>query len=64
VSRLCRNEWCERIPRDVRIIDPAEVTRPALQNAALLLTTEAVIADKAEKKTGPAGGDLSGGMGF
>jgi len=48
------------------IIDPAKVTRSALQNAAsiaaLFLTTEAVIADKPEK-AGPAmpGGD--GGMG-
>ncbi|TAK69949.1 MAG: chaperonin GroEL [Actinomycetota bacterium] len=48
------------------IIDPAKVTRSALQNAAsiagLFLTTEAVIADKPEK-TAPAmpGGD--GGMG-
>jgi chaperonin GroEL len=48
------------------IIDPAKVTRSALQNAAsiaaLFLTTEAVIADKPEKSA-PAmpGGD--GGMG-
>ena len=36
------------------VIDPAKVTRAALQNAAsiagLLLTTEAVIADKPEKR--------------
>ena len=47
------------------IIDPAKVTRSALQNAAsiaaLFLTTEAVIADKPEKSSAPAGGD--GGMG-
>ncbi|MBK9159511.1 MAG: chaperonin GroEL [Propionibacteriaceae bacterium] len=48
------------------IIDPAKVTRSALQNAAsiaaLFLTTEAVIADKPEKTPAmPAGGD--GGMG-
>jgi chaperonin GroEL len=48
------------------ILDPAKVTRSALQNAAsiaaLFLTTEAVVADKPEK-AGPAmpGGD--GGMG-
>jgi chaperonin GroEL len=48
------------------IIDPAKVTRSALQNAAsiagLFLTTEAVVADKPEKAA-PAmpGGD--GGMG-
>ena len=43
------------------IIDPAKVTRSALQNAAsiaaLFLTTEAVIADKPEKTPAmPAGG--------
>jgi chaperonin GroEL len=47
------------------IIDPAKVTRSALQNAAsiaaLFLTTEAVIADKPEKAA-PAG-DPTGGMG-
>ncbi len=51
------------------IVDPAKVTRTALQNAAsigsLILTTEAVIADKPEKKEAhshaPAGGP--GGMG-
>ena len=52
------------------IIDPAKVTRSALQNAAsiaaLFLTTEAVIADKPEKASAmPAGGgDEMGGMGF
>lgn len=52
------------------IIDPAKVTRSALQNAAsiaaLFLTTEAVIADKPEKSAAPAmpGGDEMGGMGF
>ncbi|OYO00251.1 chaperonin GroEL [Enemella evansiae] len=51
------------------IIDPAKVTRSALQNAAsiaaLFLTTEAVIADKPEKAPAmPAGGDEMGGMGF
>ncbi|MCF2529406.1 chaperonin GroEL [Yinghuangia soli] len=51
------------------IIDPAKVTRSALQNAAsiaaLFLTTEAVIADKPEKGGAPAGGapDM-GGMDF
>jgi chaperonin GroEL len=47
------------------IIDPAKVTRSALQNAAsiagLFLTTEAVIADKPEKA--PAGGNMGGGDG-
>ena len=43
------------------IIDPAKVTRSALQNAAsiaaLFLTTEAVVADKPEKARPPMGGD-------
>ncbi|MFE9398403.1 chaperonin GroEL [Streptomyces flavidovirens] len=47
------------------IIDPAKVTRSALQNAAsiaaLFLTTEAVIADKPEKAGAPAGGGMPGG---
>jgi len=47
------------------IIDPAKVTRFALQNAAsvssLLLTTECMIAEKKEDK--PAGGMPGGGMG-
>jgi len=51
---------------DAGIIDPAKVTRSALQNAAsiaaLFLTTEAVIADKPEKASAPAGGG-DGGMG-
>jgi chaperonin GroEL len=52
------------------ILDPAKVTRSALQNAAsiaaLFLTTEAVIADKPEKAAPamPGGGDEMGGMGF
>jgi chaperonin GroEL len=49
------------------IIDPAKVTRSALQNAAsiagLFLTTEAVVADKPEKTPAPMG-DPSGGMDF
>jgi len=47
------------------IIDPAKVTRSALQNAAsiaaLFLTTEAVIVEKPEKDKAPAapgGGDM------
>ncbi len=47
------------------VIDPAKVTRSALQNAAsiaaLLLTTEAIVADKPEPPSAPMGGD--GGMG-
>jgi len=47
------------------IIDPAKVTRAALQNAAsiaaLVLTTECLVADKPEKAA--AGGGMPGGMG-
>ena len=57
------------------VIDPAKVTRAALQNAAsiagLLLTTEAVVADKPEPASAapampPGGGGMGGmgGMGF
>jgi chaperonin GroEL len=52
------------------IIDPAKVTRAALQNAAsiagLVLTTEALVADKPEPPAPagpPGGGDPMGGMG-
>ncbi|MDP2044088.1 MAG: TCP-1/cpn60 chaperonin family protein, partial [Candidatus Omnitrophota bacterium] len=52
------------------VIDPTKVTRSALQNAAsiaaLLLTTEALIADKPEKDEKmpmmPPGGGMGGGM--
>ena len=47
------------------IIDPVKVTRSALQNAssiaAMILTTDAVVADKPEKKE--TIGDMAGGMG-
>ena len=47
------------------IVDPAKVTRTALQNAAsigsLLLTTEAVITDKPEKEDRGAAGGMPGG---
>jgi chaperonin GroEL len=50
------------------VIDPTKVTRSALENAAsvsgLLLTTEAVVADKPEpKNAGGAGAPDMGGMG-
>src|SRR3989344_4745439 len=51
---------------DAGIIDPVKVTRSALQNAAsaaaMLLTTEAAIANIPEKKDSIAGG-MPGGMG-
>jgi len=48
------------------IVDPAKVTRSALQNAAsiagMVLTTEAIVVDKPEPKTpAPAGGGMGGG---
>ncbi|MDA8033391.1 MAG: chaperonin GroEL [Actinomycetota bacterium] len=51
------------------VIDPAKVTRSALQNAAsiaaLLLTTEVIVADKPEPKADAAGGmPPGGGMGM
>ena len=55
---------------DAGIIDPAKVTRSALQNAAsiaaLLLTTEVIVAEKPEKEKTPpmpGGGGYGGGMG-
>jgi chaperonin GroEL len=49
------------------IIDPTKVVRTALQDAAsvagLLVTTEAMIAERPEKKGPPAGGPGGGGMG-
>ena len=53
------------------VIDPVKVTRSALQNASsvagLLLTTEAMIAEKPKKDGGapamPAGGGMGGSMG-
>ncbi|MBA4249946.1 MAG: chaperonin GroEL [Candidatus Puniceispirillum sp.] len=49
------------------IIDPTKVVRTALQDAAsvagLLITTEAMIAEKPEAKASPAGAPGMGGMG-
>jgi len=51
---------------EMGVIDPTKVARTALENAAsvagLLLTTEAVVADKPEKATANAAPDM-GGMG-
>ena len=48
------------------IIDPTKVVRAALQDAAsvagLLITTEAMVAERPEKKSAPMGGG-GGGMG-
>jgi chaperonin GroEL len=53
---------------DLGVIDPTKVTRTALENAAsvagLLLTTEAVVADRPEKASAmPGGAPDMGGMG-
>jgi chaperonin GroEL len=61
-----KGEWVDMVKSG--IIDPAKVTRSALQNAAsvaaLLLTTECAITDIPEKKDAhPAPGGGMGGMG-
>jgi chaperonin GroEL len=64
-------EYCDMIKAG--IIDPAKVVRTALQDAAsvagLLITTEAMVAEKPEKKDSMPAGDMGGmggmgGMGF
>ncbi len=60
------NEYVDMIKSG--IIDPTKVVRMALQSAAsvagLLVTTEAMVAEKPEKKSPPMGGhDHGGGMG-
>jgi len=59
-------EYCDMFEKG--IIDPVKVVRTALQDAAsiagLLVTTEAMVADKPEEKdSGPAAGGMPGGMG-
>src|SRR5579885_3008885 len=62
-----RGEFCDLVQAGV--IDPAKVTRLALQNAAsiagLMLTTEALVAElkEEEKKAAAAGAPGAGGMG-
>jgi chaperonin GroEL len=61
---IATGEYMEMIPAG--IIDPAMVTRSALQNAASIakniLTTEVIVADKPEKESSMGGG-MGGGMG-
>jgi chaperonin GroEL len=49
------------------ILDPTKVTRTALQNAAsvagLMITTEAMVAELPQEKSGPDMGGMGGGMG-
>ncbi len=58
-----KEEYCDMLERG--IVDPAKVTRSALQNAASIastvLTTESVVYDKKEDKPMmPQGGDMGG----
>ncbi len=50
---------------EVGIIDPAKVTRSALENAssiaAMVLTTESIVADKEDEDIGMPGGGMPGG---
>jgi chaperonin GroEL len=59
------NEYCDMVKKG--IIDPAMVTRSAIENAAsiaaMILTTEALITDIPEEEKPPAGGPPGGGMG-
>ncbi len=59
------NEYCDLVARG--IIDPTKVVRTALQDAAsvagLLITTEAMVAEKPEKKAASPAGGPGGGMG-
>jgi len=66
-----KEDYCDLIKAG--IVDPTKVVRIALESATsvagLLITTEAMIADKPEKKAAGgagAGGDMGdmGGMGF
>jgi len=62
-----KGEYCDLVKAG--IIDPTKVVRVALQNAAsvagLLVTTEAMVAEKPEKKAAPMpGGGGMGGMDF
>ncbi len=61
------NEFVDML--EAGIVDPAKVTRSALQNAAsiagMVLTTECIVVDKPEPKDGaPAGGGGMGGGDF
>ena len=59
-----KEEYCDMV--SAGIIDPAKVTRSALENAAsvsaMVLTTEALVADKPEPPApaAPAGGEMGG----
>src|SRR6185436_7250833 len=52
---------------DAGIIDPAKVTRSAVENAAsvaaIILTTDALVTEKPEKAPAAPAGGMGGGMG-
>ena len=60
-----KEEYCDMIASG--IVDPAKVTRSALENAAsvaeMVLTTESLVADLPEPPAAPAAGGDMGGMG-
>ena len=60
-----KDEYC--MMADKGIIDPTKVTRSALQNAAsvaaMVLTTESLVAEIPAPAAAPAGGPEMGGMG-
>jgi chaperonin GroEL len=68
-GKFTEKNWKEGMVDMIKagIVDPAKVTRLALENAvsiaSTLVTTEAIIVDKPEPKTAPAGGPGMGGMG-
>ena len=68
--RLRRLRADKVIREEVAVVDPAKVVRAALQDAAsvagLLITTEAMVADKPEKNAPamPGGAPDMGGMDF
>ena len=57
--------YCDMIANG--IVDPAKVTRSALENAAsvsgMVLTTESLVAEKPAPQPAPQPGDMAGGMG-
>ena len=60
-----KEEYCDMITGG--IVDPAKVTRSALENAAsvsgMVLTTESLVAEKPAPQPAPQPGDMAGGMG-
>ena len=60
-----KEEYCDMSAGG--IVDPAKVTRSALENAAsvsgMVLTTESLVAEKPAPQPAPQPGDMAGGMG-